>query len=373
MNINNITSFIAFITALQLTLFSIFVLTTRHRIRKSLRVLSIFLLSNAIFILAYLFRKYSADLGMDPFPLTSFMFSSGFLFGPSLYLYSVNMIRKVQLKGNLLVLHLVPFFLFLFFIVIHGLVTKSGVTPFPLSQYILSAMHIQILCYMVVSIKEISAYQDRIKNAFSSLEKMNLNWLKLNVIAFLCMWLVDIANFLLGKLEVLPDEALVLMTFVSILINFLFANLIIYKGLTTPELFIESPETPVKNKYSGSLLSPEQSIKIAEKLKNFMEKEKPFLEPEITLQQLSERIDINPRHVSRVINEKFNKNFFEFVNYYRVEEAKTQLVTDIGLEKTVLEILYECGFNSKSVFNTFFKKSTGLTPSQYRKQCSVAS
>jgi len=226
---------------------------------------------------------------------------------------------------------------------------------------------------MVVSIKEISSYQHRIENAYSSLEKMNLNWLKLNVIAFLCMWIVDIANFLLIKIQILPDEASVIMTFISLLINFLFANLIIYKGLTTPELFIEPLESPVKNKYRGSLLSSEQSSLIALKLKEFMEKEKPFLEPELTLQELASRVEIHPRYVSQVINERFNKNFFEFVNYYRVEEAKSQLIADSGLEKTILEILYECGFNSKSVFNTFFKKSTGLTPSQYRKRCSIAS
>jgi len=372
MNIDTITSIIAFVTSLQLTLFSFFIISTRNRIRKSLQILSVFLFSNAIFILAYLLRKFAADIGINPNPLASFMFSSGFLFGPALFWYSVTMARKVQPKVKILLIHLILFSLFLFYIVIHGVVSKSWVTPFPLSQYILSSMHIQILCYMVASIREISSYQHRIENAYSSLEKMNLNWLKLNVIAFLCMWIVDIANFLLDKIQILPNEASVLMTFISLLINFLFANLIIYKGLKSPELFIEPADSQVKNKYRTSLLSPEQSLRIAEKLKNFMEKEKPFLEPEITLQEISDRIEINPRYVSQVINERFNKNFFEFVNYYRVEEAKTQLVTNGGLEKTVLEILYECGFNSKSVFNTFFKKSTGLTPSQYRKRCSIA-
>jgi AraC-like DNA-binding protein len=373
LKIDTITSFIAFITALQLTLFSIFVLTTRQRIRKSLRILSFFLLSNAIFILSFLLRKYAADIGINPVPLASFMFSSGFLFGPFLYWYSVTMARKVQPKGKVILLHMIPFFLFLSIIIIHGLVASSWGIPYALFQYLLSSMHIQILCYMVLSIKEISSYQHRIENAYSSLEKMNLSWLKLNVIAFLCMWIVDIANLFLGKIEILPDEVEILMSFVSLLINFLFANLIIYKGLTTPELFIEIPETPVKNKYRSSSLSPEQSSRIAEKLREYMEKEKPFLEPEINLQELSSRLDIQPRYVSQVINERFNKNFFEFINNYRVEEAKTQLANENGLEKTVLEILYECGFNSKSVFNTFFKKSTGLTPSQYRKRCSIAS
>ena len=373
MNLDTITSFIALITTLQLTLFSFFVLTTRNRVRKSLRILSIFLLSNAIFILAYLFRKYAGDLGLNPRPTATFMFSSGFLFGPSLYWYSITMVRKVQPKNKILLMHLIPFVLYLFLIIIHRVITTSWGIPFSMFQYILSSMHIQILCYMVVSIKEISSYQRKIENVYSSLEKMNLNWLMLNVIAFLCMWLVDIANFISGNLKFVPEQAIMIMTFVSLLINFLFANLIIYKGLTTPELFIEPLDSPAKNKYSSSLLSSEQSSLIAEKLRDFMEKEKPFLEPEITLQELSSKLEIHPRYVSQVINERFNKNFFEFINYYRVEEAKSQLVSDSGLEKTVLEILYECGFNSKSVFNTFFKKSTGLTPSQYRKRCAIAS
>jgi AraC-like DNA-binding protein len=373
MKLDTITSFIAFITALQLTLFSLFIITTRHRIRKSLQILSIFLFSNAIFILSFLLRQYSADIGINPVPLATFMFSSGFLFGPSLYWYSVTMARKVQPQVKTLLLHLLPFFLFLLTVLILRVINNAwGIRP-SYFQYMLSAMHIQILCYMVVSIREISAYQHKIENVFSSLDKMNLNWLKLNVIAFLCMWIVDIINFLAGHIKSVPDEAFIIMGFISLLINFLFANLIIYKGLTSPELFMEFPESPVKNKYSGSLLSPEQSSKIAEKLKDFMEKEKPYLEPEITLQDLSSKVDIQPRYVSQVINERFNKNFFEFINDYRVEEAKTQLAKDSGLEKTVLEILYECGFNSKSVFNTFFKKSTGLTPSQYRKRCSIAS
>ncbi|MDR3665234.1 MAG: helix-turn-helix domain-containing protein [Ignavibacteriaceae bacterium] len=373
MKIDTVTSIIAFITLLQLTLFSVFILTTRNRIRKSLQILSVFLLSNAIFILAFLLREFAADIGINPRPLTTFLLDSGFLFGPTLYWYSVTMTRKVQPGRTILFLHSIPFILYLFFVLIHRGITSSWIIPFSVFQYALSAMHIQILCYMVASIKEISNYQQKIANAYSSLEKMNLNWLKLNVIAFLCMWLVDIINFISGKFEFIPDEAELIMNLLSLLINFLFANLIIYKGLTTPELFIEPMESPAKNKYSGSLLLPEQSYQIAQKLKEFMDKEKPYLEPEITLQELSSKLDIQPRYLSQVINERLNKNFFEFINYYRIEEAKSQLASEEGIEKTVLEILYECGFNSKSVFNTFFKKATGLTPSQYRKRCSIAS
>ncbi|MGC9366431.1 MAG: helix-turn-helix domain-containing protein [bacterium] len=69
-----------------------------------------------------------------------------------------------------------------------------------------------------------------------------------------------------------------------------------------------------------------------------------------------------------MINESLQQNFFNFVNSYRIEEVKKMLVDEVNSDRTILEIMYECGFNSKSSFNSVFKKQTGLTPSQYRVQ-----
>ena len=69
-----------------------------------------------------------------------------------------------------------------------------------------------------------------------------------------------------------------------------------------------------------------------------------------------------------IINRHFNRNFFEFVNYYRIEEAKKMLRDQDSMDKSVLNIMLDVGFNSKAAFNTFFKKFVGLTPSQYRKK-----
>jgi AraC-like DNA-binding protein len=71
--------------------------------------------------------------------------------------------------------------------------------------------------------------------------------------------------------------------------------------------------------------------------------------------------------VSQIINSEFGKNFYDFVNYYRVEECKKMLADNSYSSKTILEIAYECGFNSKSVFNNSFKKLTGKTPSDYKR------
>jgi YesN/AraC family two-component response regulator len=85
------------------------------------------------------------------------------------------------------------------------------------------------------------------------------------------------------------------------------------------------------------------------------------------LKTLAERLGVHYNYLSQIINEQFKQNFNDFINKYRIEEAKKILKTPSGSEKTILEIAYETGFYSKSVFNTAFKKFTGKTPSEFRK------
>lgn len=110
-----------------------------------------------------------------------------------------------------------------------------------------------------------------------------------------------------------------------------------------------------------------QNKKEIEQLSTFMAAHKPYLNPSLTLRNLAEEIKMNPRELSVLINQNLNQHFFDFVNGYRIEEAKSILKNPAKKEFTVLEILYEVGFNSKSSFNTAFKKYTGLTPTQFRK------
>ncbi|KAA3631999.1 MAG: AraC family transcriptional regulator, partial [Bacteroidetes bacterium] len=93
-----------------------------------------------------------------------------------------------------------------------------------------------------------------------------------------------------------------------------------------------------------------------------------YLEPSLTLRDLAEMMELPPNHMSQLLNEGFDKNFAEFVNTYRLETFKTK-VADPGLRHlTILALAYESGFNSKTVFNTFFKKMTGKTPKAYWKE-----
>lgn len=102
------------------------------------------------------------------------------------------------------------------------------------------------------------------------------------------------------------------------------------------------------------------------RLERYMSSQKPFLANILTLEQLSNQLELAPRTLSNVINRHFKQNLFEFINKYRVEEAKLLLENPDFNNKTTIEIMAQSGFNSKATFNTFFKKLVGSTPSQYR-------
>jgi AraC-like DNA-binding protein len=101
-------------------------------------------------------------------------------------------------------------------------------------------------------------------------------------------------------------------------------------------------------------------------LKQYMVEEEPFLDPSLTIQELANQIDIPFRALSVLINHHMDQHFFDFVNEYRIQKAMVILKDQSRSQLTVLEILYEVGFNSKSSFNTSFKKYTNLTPTAYR-------
>jgi AraC-like DNA-binding protein len=157
------------------------------------------------------------------------------------------------------------------------------------------------------------------------------------------------------------------MNFFSLGINFVFAFLIVYKGLKHPELFYELPEQVKKVKYEKSPVTKEESLEYLNRLKDFMLEEKPYLEPELTINDLASRMNVSAKTLSQVINENMKQNFFDFINSYRIAEAK-KILSDLETKITVLEILYSVGFNSKSAFNSAFRRQTGITPTEFRRQ-----
>lgn len=93
-----------------------------------------------------------------------------------------------------------------------------------------------------------------------------------------------------------------------------------------------------------------------------------YTNPEITLDKLAEAVGYPPKKISLTIKQCYQQNFYEYINRYRIAEAKRLLAEQGPAAKSITDIYFEVGFNSKSVFNTFFKRLEGMTPSQYREQ-----
>jgi len=157
-------------------------------------------------------------------------------------------------------------------------------------------------------------------------------------------------------------------------IDILFLGLIYfisYKSLSSPLMFHDIdglvPKSENKERYSGSQLSEERLIEIQTQLEQLMEEEKPYLNGELSIQNLANRLNTSRQYLTQVINERMNCNYNDYINTFRIKEFKNLIQDPKNKNFTILSIAFDSGFNSKTSFNTIFKKHTGQTPSQYRK------
>jgi TolB-like protein/AraC-like DNA-binding protein/Tfp pilus assembly protein PilF len=122
------------------------------------------------------------------------------------------------------------------------------------------------------------------------------------------------------------------------------------------------------SKLKKSLFSDNEISKYKKQLKALMDSDKLYLDPELTLRSIAQKLNLPPNHMSLLLNTGFGQNFADFINSYRLEDFKLRLGEDTAHQLTLLALAYDSGFNSKTVFNTFFKKKMGITPTAYWKQ-----
>ncbi|MCG8577226.1 MAG: AraC family transcriptional regulator [Flavobacteriales bacterium] len=243
---------------------------------------------------------------------------------------------------------------------------------------------IQAFFYLFFTLKLIGIHQKGIENRFSTKYRNNLNWLKMLTYSLLGIYFIKLIGIALpfliesissGEIEVLTDLFIVL-----------FVYLIAFGAIRQPSIFArwEVSEKEEKNdeiveqssdsseiqKYSASTLSEGKSQEILVGLLQLMTEEKVYLDNALTIKDLSDRLGVKSKYLSQVINEQVGKNFFNFVNDYRVDEVKRRLRDENYKHLSILGIALECGFNSKSSFNNVFKRKTGLTPTQYMSNSS---
>lgn len=123
-----------------------------------------------------------------------------------------------------------------------------------------------------------------------------------------------------------------------------------------------------KMKYSTSSISEDRMEKAIALLKTLMEEERLFLDPDLSLKKLAQRLNIHYNHLSRIINERYGMSFNNYINGFRIAEAQKRLADPSSRNENILNIIYEVGFYSKSTFNAAFRRVTGMSPSEYRKK-----
>ena len=227
-------------------------------------------------------------------------------------------------------------------------------------------IHLVFLGYLYATIRSINRFGVNIRQIFSNIENKQLSWLRSLLIGYSIVWTVSMFYCLSAHVYKSGDSTAWVVAIGAvtgfIFINYLFVNAlrqpIIFSGLSAEE----SALLAIENEGEALPFSDSEFIHTLEK---YMSEEKPYLYSNLTVEQLARKMEVQPRELSRAINQGLGKNFFEFISRYRIEEAKRQL-DDATNTNNILQIMYESGFNSKSVFNTAFKKATGKTPSQYR-------
>jgi len=247
---------------------------------------------------------------------------------------------------------------------------------------------LQGVVYSIVALKMLSKYEQKIKNYLSNIDKMILKVQYLGISLSLFAWIIGIVSIHLEYFHI--DIHIDLFIFVYLTLV-LIIYIISYAALKSPEIFKldESQLNVVFRKSKGNFNSvnsksivddvvseihdektieePEDPMieKINTDLLNYIEKEKPYLNPELSLQELADNLEAKRHLLSNVINQKHNKNFYEFINQYRIEEVKSMLTDPENKHLKLISIAYDAGFNSKASFNRIFKQMTNMTPSQF--------
>lgn len=236
-----------------------------------------------------------------------------------------------------------------------------------LTNYLWHYLKFLPVIYAFAAALEIYRYKQQLKQFYSSLSLQGPYWLLLLTLGFALNWFWSLIVHLLGQTVSfsIADSFGIFDNYITfVLVNALFVYSLLYAHqlLETKEKLKEKEVTaPVE-------ISPDAIARI----RNTMEKQQLYLKQNLNIEDFARQVGIHFREVSSIINKEFNTNFFEFVNEYRVNRAKQMLLDPQYAQMTILDILLESGFNSKSSFHRFFKRYTGMSAAEFRKQTSAA-
>lgn len=288
--------------------------------------------------------------------------ASIFLYGPLLWFYTLSLTRSAFVFRASDLLHFIPFAVAIV-ILWRGVLTPIQVN-IQVRNVILILKLLSVAVYVVLSLRLLGAHEKKIQQIFSNLDQKKLTWLR-----FLCLGILAIGMIAALSLTVDRFTDLTIPQYGGALTNValcVFVYALGYFGFKQ-EFIFQSGKSPAmeKLKYAKSGLDQERLNDVYQRLMAYITEEKPYLNPDLTLFGLAERLDLQPNHLSQTINTCSGSNFYDFINQYRVEEAKKRIFSHEIATKTLLGIGLSSGFSSKTTFNRAFKKHSGLTPSEY--------
>jgi len=346
MNLTIFFQTLAIVIIVQSFLYVLFLLKDRSLL--SNRLLATFLLVViATFLNLFLRNNYN---------ITYFFYELASLMTPLIYLYVSSLtIRSFKLTSKN-VIHFSGFFIIA---IIHLTeVSWDGLH----GKIIPILLFIYSYVYLFLSVKRIRLFHKSLMDQSSNYNAHNLKWLNFEILVLsICFISLGIESVALITNYKGAYEMMVLCIFLSFLI---FINILTYKSLTSPHQF-ELIEHNPENKYVANKLSLKDSKNYYNILLDLISKEKPFKNGDLHLKELARMMDISPAILSQVINQNSKMNFNDFINKFRVDEAKKLLQ---NRELLIKQVMYECGFNSTSTFNEVFKKHVNMNPSKYRSE-----
>ncbi|SDS54274.1 transcriptional regulator, AraC family [Polaribacter sp. KT25b] len=371
MNYISILSVLSILIVTLFLFFSGFLLTVKTDKKLSNRLLAAFLIITAIDISAFFYHNFiQLPLGLEMLRVRISSFKD-----PLLFLYILSVIyTNFNLKKKHLV-HILPWLVHIIVLIPNFFLVDENSKLTFFNNYeqtsegkfltifgrFISASYFIAEIYYVLRYRKLLLENYTDKNAFK-----NYNWLKQLLILLTIGQIITIVKNNFRSYYSL--EATDVLRTITLLFGIFFIFWLVLKALNSPKLFRGIDVNLLTSKEISKVSVVDQKVNEQLKsLKKYMETEKPYLNPSLTIRNLSEEIKMNSRDLSVLINQNLNQHFFDFVNEYRIKDAMEILKNPSKKEFTVLEILYEVGFNSKSSFNTAFKKHTNLTPTQFRK------
>lgn len=306
------------------------------------------------------------------------------LFGPLLFLYSKYITTEYAKFVSFDYIHALPsLILLLIFLILSVLPanTSTSLSDLFVKYQLLRNLFgyifiILLLMYIVKSIAIVMKFKKQLKHYYSyNSYKINLDWLLIVIISFAVIFFMIVLSSTLFENRTINKEVFLFRH----VIELCYVYILGIWGFNQKQLNsivnnlpIQEEQSPANDKnspkYQKSGLKDELAKEYLHQVIDFMEKNDAWKDPELSIGKLSNQTSISKHHISETLNGYLGKSFYNFVNEYRVEYAKKLLNTKKYNNWSIVAIAYECGFNSKTAFNIFFKNYTKVTPSEYKKK-----